>query len=139
MHLNGIHHRLSCPYTPQQNGRAERKHRHIVETGLSMLFQAHAPTSLWFDAFATAVFVINKLSSPLLRDTSPFQLLSGSAPNYANFKPFGCRVFPYLRDYAAHKLEPRSRPCIFLGYSSIYKGFRCYDPESFRVFTTHHA
>ncbi|GJW08870.1 zinc finger, CCHC-type containing LTR copia-type gag-polypeptide [Tanacetum coccineum] len=42
---NGTLHRLSCPYTPQQNGRAERKHRHLVETGLAMLFHAHVRVS----------------------------------------------------------------------------------------------
>lgn len=42
---NGTHHRISCQYTPQQNGRAERKHRHLTETGLAMLFNAHAPAS----------------------------------------------------------------------------------------------
>lgn len=128
--VHGILHRLSCPYTPQQNGRAERKHRHISETGLSMLFHAHAPASLWFDAFATAVYAINRLPSAVLSNKSPFELLYGSAPNYANFKPFGCRVFPFLRDYADHKLAPRSRPCIFIGYSSLHKGYRCLDPDS---------
>lgn len=29
---NGISHHLSCPDTPEQNGLAERKHRHIIET-----------------------------------------------------------------------------------------------------------
>lgn len=138
MHLHGILHSLSCPYTPQQNGRAESKHRYIVETGLSMLFHAHDSTFLWFDAFATTVYVINRLPSSILHDSSPFQLLFVYVPNYAHFKPFGCRVFPYLQDYAANKLEPRSQPCIFLGYSSIYKGFRCFDPASSRVFTTRH-
>lgn len=42
---NGTFHQISCPYTPQQNGRAERKHRHIVETGLAMLFHSHVPAS----------------------------------------------------------------------------------------------
>lgn len=84
-----------------------------------MMFHANAPASLWFDAFTTAVFVINRLSSSLLGDKSPFELLFNSPPNYAIFKPFGCRVFPYLRDYAANKISPHSRPCIFLGYSSI--------------------
>ncbi|WVZ72601.1 hypothetical protein U9M48_021034 [Paspalum notatum var. saurae] len=30
----GIAHRVSCPHAHQQNGSAERKHRHIVEVGL---------------------------------------------------------------------------------------------------------
>ena len=29
---NGINHQISCPYTPQQNGLVERKHRHLIET-----------------------------------------------------------------------------------------------------------
>ncbi|GJV49743.1 putative RNA-directed DNA polymerase [Tanacetum coccineum] len=36
------------------NGRAERKHRHLVETGLAMLFHAHVPASYWVDAFSSA-------------------------------------------------------------------------------------
>lgn len=39
----GITHRFSCPYTSAQNGRVERKHRHVVETGLSLLAQAQLP------------------------------------------------------------------------------------------------
>jgi transposase InsO family protein len=37
---SGILHRLSCPHTSQQNGIAERKHRHIVEVGLTLLAQS---------------------------------------------------------------------------------------------------
>ncbi|GKB40837.1 retrovirus-related pol polyprotein from transposon TNT 1-94 [Tanacetum coccineum] len=48
---NGTLHRLSCPYTPQQNGRAERKHRHLVETGLAMLFMLNVPASYWLCTF----------------------------------------------------------------------------------------
>lgn len=39
---------------PQQNGVVERKHRHIVETGLTLIFHTRVPTYLWV-AFATAV------------------------------------------------------------------------------------
>ena len=46
-------------HTPQQNGRAERKHQHITETGLAMLFNAGAPASLWVDAFSSATYIIN--------------------------------------------------------------------------------
>src|ERR1051325_9362969 len=33
----GIAHRFSCPHTHHQNGSVERKHRHVVETGLALL------------------------------------------------------------------------------------------------------
>lgn len=49
----GITHRVSCPHTHQQNGVAERKHRHIVETGLALLAHASVPFRFWSDAFST--------------------------------------------------------------------------------------
>lgn len=104
-----------------------------------MLFHAHLSATFWFDAFATAVFVINRLPTPVLENKSPFETLFGIAPDYATFKPFGCRVFPCLHDYVENKLEPRSRPYIFLGYSSTHKGFRCLDPTSSRTVITRHA
>lgn len=39
---NGTHHQNSCPYTPQQNGRVERKPNHLTETSLDMLFGTNA-------------------------------------------------------------------------------------------------
>jgi histone deacetylase 1/2 len=54
----GISHRVPCPHTHQQNGTAERKHRHIVETGLTLLAHASAPYRFWSDAFTTACFFL---------------------------------------------------------------------------------
>lgn len=136
---NGTHHHISCPYTPQQNGRAERKHRHITETGLKKVFNALAPASYWVDAFTSATYIINRLPSKLLQNKSPFELLFGASPNYDTFRIFGCRVFPYLRDYAPHKLAPRSISCVFIGYNTNYKGYQCLDLSTSRVYTTRHA
>lgn len=112
---HNIHHCISCPYTPHHNGHAEHKHRHISETDFSMIFHSFAPASLWFDASVTAVYVIDRLPCFILDNKSPYELLFDCAPNYVIFKPFGCRIFTYLRDYAKIKLAPRSRPCIFSG------------------------
>lgn len=136
---NGIQHQMSCPYTPSQNGRAERKHRHITETGLALLFHSHVPSYFWVDAFSTATYIINRLPTSILNNISPFELLYCKPPNYENFHPFGCRVYPCLRDYAPNKFSPRSLPCIFLGYNTTYKGFRCFDSHTSRTYITRHA
>lgn len=68
--------------------------------------------------------------------TSPFELLFSSSLNYDLFRVFVRHVFPYLRDYSPHKLAPRSTPCIFIGYSTNYKGYRCLDPTFNRIYTT---
>jgi hypothetical protein len=55
----GITHLVSCPHAHQQNGAAERKHRHIVEVGLSFLAKAHMSLKYWDEAFLAATFLIN--------------------------------------------------------------------------------
>lgn len=47
---NGIEHHKSCPHTPEQNGLAKRKHRHIVETVITLLQIVKLPFSFWFYA-----------------------------------------------------------------------------------------
>ena len=39
----GTQHRLICPHTHEKNSTVERRHRHIVETGLTLLGQCKAP------------------------------------------------------------------------------------------------
>ncbi|RVX22902.1 Retrovirus-related Pol polyprotein from transposon RE1 [Vitis vinifera] len=62
----GIAHRFSCPYNSAQNGRVERKHRHVVETGLALLSHASLPMKYWHYAFQTATFLINRMPSKVL-------------------------------------------------------------------------
>ena len=63
----GIAHHLSCPHTHQQNGAVERKHCHIVETGLALLYHANIPLRFWDDAFQTACYLINRLPTTILK------------------------------------------------------------------------
>jgi len=63
---NGIRHQLSCPYTLQQNGVAERKHKKTVESGLSMLHQFKLPSSYWCYAFNTITYLVNRIPSFVL-------------------------------------------------------------------------
>ncbi|KAG8477106.1 hypothetical protein CXB51_030102 [Gossypium anomalum] len=133
----GILHRLSCPHTSEQNGVVERKHRHIVETGLTLLAQANLPMQHWGYAFRSAVHLINRLPTPVLQGQSPYQKLYGCAPQYDHFRVFGCCCFPYLRPFQHHKLDFRSQPCTFLGYSSQHKGYYCLTPDGSVIISRH--
>lgn len=126
---HGITHRVSCPYTAQQNGLADRKHRHIVEMGLALLFQSNLPMKYWDDAFTTKVFIINQLPSKVLKYNIPLEQLFKQKPDFTTFRVFGCLCYPILRPYNKHKLQPRSASGTFLGFSPKHKGYKVLLPN----------
>jgi histone deacetylase 1/2 len=115
----GISHHVSCPHAHQQNGSAERKHRHIVEVGLSVLANASMPLKFWDEAFLTATFLINLLPTKVLNFATPTEKLLNITPNYDSLRIFGCACWPNLRPYNQRKLAFRSKQCVFLGYSPL--------------------
>lgn len=135
---NGILFQHSCPHTSEQNGRAERKHRHIVETGLTLLAQAHMPLKYWSYAFQTSIYLINRLPTSVLKGKSPFQVLFSKTPNYQFLKIFGVSCFPCIRPYQHHKFDFHSIKCVNLGYSEAHKGYKCLSPHG-RIYITRHV
>ena len=137
--LHGISHLTTPPHTPEHNGFSERRHLHIMETGLTLLAHAFIPLRFWPHAFATAVYLINRMPTQTLNLCSPYEKIFGSSPNYSKLKVFGCLCYPWLRPYTSHKLESRSKPCIFFGYSLTQSAYLCYDPSMTKVFVSRHV
>ncbi|KAC9151527.1 hypothetical protein E3N88_46290 [Mikania micrantha] len=131
--------RRSCPHTSEQNETVERQHRHVVETGLTLLAQYHLPQQFWHFAFETAVYLINRLPSRVYSNKYPFEHIFKRKPDYSFFRVFGCQCFPYLRPYNNHKIDIRSTPCVFLGYSPAHHGYRCFDPNIERIYIVRHV
>lgn len=136
---HGIAHHTSPPHTPEHNGVSERKHRHIVETGLTLLQHAGIPNTYWSYSFAAAVYLINRMTTPVLANSSPFQALFQTPPNYSKLRTFGCLCYPWIRPYGTNKFTPRSTPCVFMGYSLTQSAFLCLDVSNSRVFVSRHV
>ena len=94
----------SCPYTSQQNGRAERKHHHILDVVRTILISASLPKHFWGEAALTAVYTINRIPSPSMHNKSPFELLYGQTRNYSSLRVFGCACFIFLPPHGRTKL-----------------------------------
>jgi histone deacetylase 1/2 len=86
----GITHHLSCPHAHQQNGSTERKHRNIVEVGLSLLAPASMPLKFWDEAFLTTTFLINLIPSKVINNETLVERLLHTSPNYDSLWIFGC-------------------------------------------------
>ncbi|KAJ4725234.1 Reverse transcriptase, RNA-dependent DNA polymerase [Melia azedarach] len=78
LQTNGTLCHRSYPGTSQQNGRAERKHRHILETVRALLIAASYPERFWGEAALTATYIINRLPSPVIDNQSPNERFSES-------------------------------------------------------------
>ncbi|XP_074284145.1 uncharacterized protein LOC141608700 [Silene latifolia] len=130
----GIQFQTSCVGTPQQNGRVERKHRHILNVARALLFQGQLPKKFWGECVLTAAYLINRTPSKLLGHKTPYEILFGVSPSYQNMRIFGCICYTYNQQSRGDKFEPRSRKCIFLGYPHNKKGWKVLDIETGSIF-----
>jgi hypothetical protein len=121
---NGIKILGSVPHQPQQNGRAERFNRTIVEKAQALRFDACLPESWWEFSVTHAVHLYNRTPIKRLQWRTPYELLKGEQPDVGHLKVFGCGAYVYLpEDVRANKLAPRSELMIFLGYPDGMKGY----------------
>ena len=119
----GIIHEITAPYTPQQNGVAERKNRTLTEMVNAMLSNAGLGTSLWGEAILTATYILNRI--PLKKSNiTPYEFWSKKKPNLSYFKTWGCRAIVRLPEPKRKKLGEKGIECIFLGYALHSKAYR---------------
>ena len=137
--IDGITHLITLPQTPKHYGYFERRHRHIVDTFLTLLHHANMPLQYWTHACSTAVYLINRLPTATLQNASPYLKLFGTAPNYTRLRSFGCLCFPWLKPYTHHKLESKSKPCVFIGYSPTQHVYHYLEIDSHRIYTSRHV
>jgi hypothetical protein len=101
------------------------------------LSHMHVPKQFWSDAVLTACYLINRMPSSVLDGVSPRSLLyPSSSPFSLPLKVFGCVCYVHNLGPGFDKLDPRATKCVFLGYSSTQKGYRCYSPVLRRYFTS---
>ncbi|CAI7829723.1 unnamed protein product [Closterium sp. NIES-54] len=134
----GIVHDLTCPYTPQQNGMAEREMRTAVESVRTMLLHMGVQHHWWHLALRQAVWVRNCLErSTTPPGTTPYQLLTGKKPDLTLARVWGCMVqFMVPEQQRGGKLAPKARWGLHLGVSPESKGWEVLDLTDNKVVTS---
>ena len=106
----------TAPYSPQQNGRAERFNRVLLERSRCMLADAQLSTEHWKSAAMYAAQLRNR--SPYApTGRTPWEGMFGEKPDVSRFRVFGCKVhYQQPKSKRSSKWAPVGIPGIFLGF-----------------------
>lgn len=121
---------------PLQNGRVEKKHRHLLEISRAIRFHANLPKRFWGDCLHSATHFIIKFPTKVLGWKSPYQILFHKPPNYDELRVVGYLCYAYTLSPNRDKFDSRARKCIFLGYPFGQKAFKLYDLNSHTSFVS---
>jgi len=112
---HGILHQTSC--TSHQNGEAECKNRHPVETTHTILIYGDVLQRFLGDVVLSACYLINRMSSSVLENKIPHSILFLHEPfHHLPLKVFGSTFSVYNFCPDLDKLSARSHnKCVFYG------------------------
>lgn len=132
----GIKHEKTIPYSPRSNGIAERGNRTLLDMARTMLIEANLPLTFWGEAVNTAAYIYNVTPTKAKSEKTPLELWTGRKPSIKHLRTFGCSVIYKVNDRYRHKLEPKGKQGILVGYSRERKAYRIYSFEEDRIYET---
>ena len=131
---SGIKRQLTVPYTPQQNGVAERMNRTLVETARTMLSYADLQHKFWAEAVKTAVYLRNLAPTSSNQGKSPLELWQNHPISSINhLRVFGCNAFAKENKQKGSKFDEKGIACVFIGYCEQNKAYRLLDVGANKV------
>lgn len=128
----GIIHQTTVPYTPEQNGVAERTNRSIVEKARCLLQEGKCNERMWAEAINATVYLKNRSPHRSVNGV-PEELWSNKKIDLSHLKVFGCLAHSHVPEQQRRKFDAKSKPYTFVGYCEETKGYRLFDRESKKI------
>ncbi len=125
---NCVKHEFSAPYSPHQNGVAERSWRTLFSMARCMLINSKLPKSLWTYAVMASAFIRNRCYNQRTGQT-PYYLLTNKRPDVSKMQIFGSVCYAYENEPKS-KLDPRSRQGLFVGYDRGSPAYLVYHSDT---------
>jgi transposase InsO family protein len=109
-----IKHQRTTPYSPQQNGMAERRNQTVMAMARCVLIESNLPYEYWPLAVRYTVYTLNRLPTKSIDWKNPYEIWIKQKPNIAHLRPFGCTAFAHIEKSLRTSLESTSTKCTFL-------------------------
>jgi len=91
----GIYHKVTAPYTPEQNGVAERANRTICEPIHVILADMSLQKELWAELVRSIAHIKNRSPTRALKNKTPYEALYGEKPSILHLVAIGTKAFVY--------------------------------------------
>ena len=125
----GITIETSAPYSPSQNGVAERFNRTLLELARAMIIGKNMPQFLWDEAVSHAAYLRNRAPTRALKGKTPYEAYHKLIPSVAHLREFGSNVWILDESENRSKLDPKSKKMVFVGFMDGSKSVRYYDAK----------
>jgi hypothetical protein len=126
----GIARQNTTPYTPQQNGVAERMNRTLIKKARSMIIGSGLGQEFWAEGVGITCYLVNRSPSSALDDKTPHEVWYGRKPSLQHLRVFGCDVYVHVPKENRSKMYKKAKKCIFIGYKDGVKGYKLWNLET---------
>ncbi|KAL0546653.1 hypothetical protein IC582_016565 [Cucumis melo] len=104
-----------------------------MEMTRCILHEKSLPKKFWAEAANTTVFFQNRLPTKAVKEKTPFKAWYGYKPSLKFLKVFGCLCFTHVPQSKRDKLDMRASSGVFIGYSSISKAYKIFQPQTGKI------
>ena len=117
----GIQMQYSTPYTPQQNGVAERNNRSLKEMASCLIEARDICPKTWDESISCASHIQNISFHKSVKGMTPYEAWFGQKPNVSNFIIFRTKAWARIPSKNRKALQPKIKEWIMVGYGEEKK------------------
>ncbi|KAJ0795571.1 putative RNA-directed DNA polymerase [Helianthus annuus] len=101
-----------------------------------MMKPMQVPQNLWGEAVRHVIYILNRVPTKALKNTTPYEVLYGRKPTVKHLRVFGCKTHMKIPSINVAKLNDRSKQVMYVGNEPGSKAFRLYDPTKNRIYVS---
>ncbi|MBW0466421.1 hypothetical protein O181_006136 [Austropuccinia psidii MF-1] len=120
----------TVPYTPTDNGEAERLNRTIGESARTILHSSGLPDKFWSYAYHVATYLHNRLPNKRMNEVTPVEILLGIKPSPSTLYQFCTKAIIQIPNTTQPKLSQHAYEAILIGYPESGRGWVFYLPPN---------